>query len=73
MMTIYRKLDLSISYDIYRVPCADSNIPVSPCIPDIKHISYPAGDRFTHPTHRVVLHGGVHSCTVCGASAVNKH
>ena len=42
------------------------------CVPELKHISYPVGNRSTHPTHSIVLYGGVFMCTACGATAVNK-
>lgn len=35
------------------------------CLPESKHIFDP------HPTHSVVLPGGVFCCTACGATAVN--
>ena len=44
----------------------------SACVPDLKHVSYPVGNRFTHPTHSIALYGGVFMCTACGATAVNK-
>jgi len=44
----------------------------SACIPTCEHISYPVGNRFTHPTHSIVLHVGVFFCTACGATAKNK-
>lgn len=44
----------------------------SSCIPTCKNISYHVGNRFTHPTHSVVLYGGVFFYTACGATAVNK-
>jgi len=36
------------------------------------HISHPMGNRFSHPSHQVILYNGVHFCTACGATAVNK-
>ena len=44
----------------------------SACTPDLKHVSYPVGNRFTHPAHSILLDGGVFMCTACGATAVNK-
>ena len=35
----------------------------SACVPDLKHVSYPVGNRFTHPIHSIVLYGGVFMCT----------
>ncbi len=35
-------------------------------------MSYAVGNLHTHRTHRVVLHGGVYSCAICGAMSSNE-
>ena len=44
----------------------------SACLLELKPISYPVGNRFFHPTHSIVLYGGVFIFTACGANAVTK-
>jgi len=48
------------------------NLLEAPCIPQIKHISYPVLNIFPHPTHHVILYSGFYFCAACGATAVNK-
>jgi len=41
-------------------------------IPGDRYVSLAIGNYHTHPSHQIVLHGGVLFCTKCGSSAVNK-
>ena len=42
------------------------------CVPELKHISYPVVNMFTHLTHSIVLYGGVFMYIACGSTTVNK-
>lgn len=44
----------------------------SKCIPCNSYVSLAVGNLHTHPSHQIVVYGGVLFCTTCGSSAVNK-
>ena len=44
----------------------------SACIPKDKYMSYSIGNWHTHPSHDIVLYGGVFLCVKCGSTALNK-
>jgi len=44
----------------------------SKCIPEDKYITYAIGNWHTHPSHNIVLYGGVYFCVKCGSAALNK-
>ena len=44
----------------------------SSCLVEEKYMSYAIGNLHTHPTHQVVLYGGVLFCKQCGSTGVNK-
>ena len=44
----------------------------SSCLSEEKYMSYAIGNLHTHPSHQVVLYGGVLFCKQCGSTGVNK-
>ena len=44
----------------------------SSCLTEEKYMSYAVGNMHTHPSHQVVLYGGVLLCNQCGSTGVNK-
>ena len=44
----------------------------SSCLTEEKYMSFAVGNLHTHPSHHVVLYGGVLLCTQCGSTGVNK-
>ena len=62
------KCNMSVSADAKHL----FNLLEPPCIPQLKHVSFPVANRSTHPTHNLICYGGVYFCLACGATAVNK-
>jgi len=44
----------------------------SSCLTEEKYMSFALGNLHTHPSHHVVLYGGVLLCRQCGSTGVNK-
>lgn len=44
----------------------------SACLIEEEYMSYAIGNLHTHPSHQVVLYGGVLFCKQCGSTGVNK-
>jgi len=44
----------------------------SSCVPREQYKSFAIGNLHTHPSHNVVIYGGVLFCTKCGCTGVNK-
>lgn len=44
----------------------------SACLEEEEYMSYAIGNMHSHPSHQIVLYGGVLFCKQCGSTGVNK-